>query len=142
MNAYAIATLTLAIIGPLLAAVVLARTRGFRWDEFGTVTVSPTYPGTSAPTAATMQNYNMVIGTVVAGASSDVQTIITHNFGLSAAEIAQGFPLVVLTGLGDETTSSWWEASQNPNYTVLAKNNYATGPTTQYNISRPHSITR
>jgi len=110
----------------------------------GAVTISYLYPFTSAPTAAQMQNqpFNTVTATVSATAAGDTSAVITHNFGLSAAEITQGFPFPLIIGQSDETTSPWYESSENPNFTVIQKNTLGTGPAVKVAIVRPHSITR
>jgi hypothetical protein len=95
------------------------------------VTVSYKSPYTSAPTLV-QQHYtpqNQVIATVVAGLASDTVAIITHDFGLTAAELLLGYPSVQITRIADEgqQTSPWWESSENPNYTVLEKNATSAG---------------
>lgn len=94
-------------------------------------TVTYKSPYSSAPTAV-QQHYtphNQVIATVVAGAASDDVVVITHDFGLTAAELALGYPSVQLTPISDGgSTSPYWEASQHPNYTVLEKNTDDVGP--------------
>jgi hypothetical protein len=107
------------------------------------VTISYLYPTTATPTQAFMQNYNMLIATVQASAAADTSAVITHDFGLPASDISQGFPLLIFSpGDGNEITSPWYEASENPNYTVLQKSTTAAGGLLKVNISRPHSITR
>jgi hypothetical protein len=105
------------------------------------VTITYLYPSTSVP--ATYTPGNMVVATVVATAALDTSAVITHQFNLSAADISSGFPMVVLTPQdGNEITSAWYEASENPNYTILQKNTTAIGGTEKVNISRPNTLTR
>jgi hypothetical protein len=111
----------------------------------GVVTVAYQAPYTTAPT--TLQQYtsprSLVIATVLAGLAADVQAIITHDFNLSAAEITLNYPVVVLTPLdGNAITSPWFEASQNPNYTVLGKGTTAVGSLTKVSIMRPATQVR
>lgn len=109
------------------------------------VTVTYKAPYTTAPTTA-QQHYtpkNLVIATVAASVAGDTQAIITHNFGLSAAELALDYPLVAITPQdGNEITSPWFEISQAPNFTVLGKGTTATGGTVKVAIQRPASQIR
>lgn len=111
----------------------------------GSVTVTYKAPYTSAPTAV-QQHYtpkNLVIATVSASLAADTQAIITHNFGLSAAELLLDYPLVAITPQdGNEITSPWFEVSQASNYTVLGKGTTAAGGTVKVAIQRPASQIR
>jgi len=117
-----------------------------RQSQKGTVTITYLWPYTVAPTAAQMQGANpnyTVIATVSASAAADTSAVITHDFGLTAAEITQGFPVVTLVPQdGNEITSAWFEASENPNYTILQKGTVAAGGTQKVVIQRPHTIGR
>lgn len=106
------------------------------------VTITYTYPQTSAPTAVQARAANMVVATVAASAAADTSAVITHNFALSNAEITQGFPRTVIVPQASEQSSNWFEASQNPNFTVLQKPTADTGPTAKVFIDRPHTIVR
>ena len=122
---------------------------------FGAVTTTYLYPtnlgplvgGNVAPTQTQMgpetaAKFNTVIATVSASAAGDTSAVITHNFQLTAGEISQGFPRTVLEFLTDATSSPWFVASQNPNYTVIQKNTLNAGPTVEVIIDRPHTLTR
>lgn len=63
------------------------------------VTVTYEFPvaGTVAPTAAQSFRRNTVIANIIKTADADASAVITHNFNLSAAELAAGGPEVVLT---------------------------------------------
>ena len=114
-------------------------------SQRGVVTITFLFPYTTAPTAAQQAAvpHSTVVATVVAGAASDTSAVITHNFNLSAAEITQGFPTVILQPQdSNEITSPWFEASENPNYTVLQKNTTAAGGTEKVTIMRPPTNTR
>lgn len=109
------------------------------------VTVIYKAPYTTAPTKV-QQHYsprNLVIATVQASAAGDVQAIITHDFGLSAAELALGYPLVSITPEdGNAITSPWFEISQHANFTVLGKGTTAAGALSKVAIQRPASQVR
>ncbi len=81
------------------------------------VTVTYTYPvaGTTAPTALQASNANAVVADVVATADADTTAVVTHNFGLTAAQLANGFPLVneVPTLSQALTAMSGWVNSAN-----------------------------
>jgi hypothetical protein len=110
-----------------------------------TVTVTYRAPYTTAPTKV-QQHYtpkNTVIATVQAGSAGDTQAIVTHDFGLSNAEITQGFPLVLITPEdGNAITSPWFEISQASDYTILGKGTTAAGALSKVAIMRPATITR
>ena len=114
------------------------------------VTITNLYPtnlgplagGNVAPTQVQMGDpkaakFNTVIATISASAASDTSALITHNFQLTASEISQGFPRVVLIPLADETSSPWFEASQNPNFSIFQKNTLNAGAAYRVMISRP-----
>ena len=120
------------------------------------VTVYYLYPSvgsaattTNIPTSKQMNGNpgaNTVIATVLPSANADASAIITHMMGLTTAQLSQGLPLIsveVLDNLGQ--LSNWSIVSQNPNYSVLAKNNTSQGadtvPQIQVNVQRPHTIT-
>lgn len=115
-----------------------------RQSQKGAVTITYLYPGTVAPPAIPNPlPQSMVIATVVATAAADTSAVITHQFGLSNAEITQGFPRVAIIAQdGNEITSPWWEASENPNYTILQKGTVAIGGLAKVIIDRPHSMGR
>lgn len=115
-----------------------------RADQRGAVTINFLYPFTVAPTSAQMINtpYNTVIATVSASAAGDTSAVITHDFGLPTSDISSGFPQLTIVPQSDETTSPWYEASENPNYTVLQKNTLGVGATAKVFVQRPHSIVR
>lgn len=109
-------------------------------SQRGAVTITFLYPYTTAPTAAQQAAvpHSTVVATVSASAAADTSAVITHNFNLSAAEITQGFPTVILAPQdGNEITSAWFELSENPNYTVLGKGTVAAGGTQKVTIMRP-----
>jgi hypothetical protein len=106
------------------------------------ITVTYLYPTTVAPTLAQMQNFNMVIATVASTSTADTSAVITHDFALTAAEISQGFPEVEWIAQDQsEITSSWFELSENPNFTILGKGTTA-GGTIKVFLKRPHTIVR
>jgi hypothetical protein len=117
--------------------------RRLQWQR-GAVTITYLYPGTVVPPPTPFPlPQNMVIATVAASAAADTSAVITHLFNLSNAEITQGFPTVVIMPQADpEVTSGWFEASENPNYSVLQKNTTAAGVLSKVSITRPHTIVR
>jgi len=109
------------------------------------VTLTYRAPYSSAPTLV-QQHYkpkNLVIATVLAGAASDAQVIITHDFGLTSQDLAMGYPLVTITPEdGNSITSPWFEASQAHDYTVLGKSTVDVGGQVKVGISRPPTSIR
>lgn len=116
-----------------------------RSTQRGAVTITYLFPYTTAPTAAQQAAvpHSTIVATVAATAAADTSAVITHNFNLTNAEITQGFPCPVITPQADpEVTSGWWEASENPNYTVLQKNTTAAGVLSKVTLFRPHTNQR
>lgn len=106
---------------------------------FGTVTTSYLFPATTTPT---FTQGSMVIATVASSAAGDNSAIITHAFGLSNAEISQGFPILTFDNQGDEQSGGWFEVSENPNFVVLGAGTSAAKPTTKVVIERPNTLVR
>lgn len=65
------------------------------------VTLLYLYPVQSAtpPTALQALNSNMNTVDITATADADVAATVTHNWALTAAQLAQGFPLITLTNV-------------------------------------------
>lgn len=94
------------------------------------VTVTYQYPvaGTTAPTAAQMGGsvnpiLSKVRATVIAAVDADTTATITHNMGLSAADLAAGRCEVKITPLVQTTAalSLWAVTSVTANTIVLTK---------------------
>lgn len=112
-------------------------------------TVTYAYPvaGVTAPTAAQMLNANTVRANIIASADGDTVATVTHNMGLSVAELAAGQPEVYLTGtLSQALTalSGWTVTTKTTNAITLTKLT-STGsgnasPQLDVVIKRPHSI--
>ncbi len=112
------------------------------------ITVTYTYPvaGVTPPTAA--QAKDLVVASVVASADGDTVATITHNFGLTAAQLAAGFPLVSMTlgplGQALAASSGWSFTSASANAAVFTKlATVGSGSATAQLIvalQRPHSI--
>lgn len=126
--------------------------RGFRLrelllSELGAVTVTYQYPvaGAVAPTQAQIANLSAVSATVTATADADTTATITHNFQLSAAQLANGQPIVVLAGLlAAAQISLWVVTSITANTIVLTKATTATSgnaaPQLQVWVLRPNTL--
>jgi len=111
------------------------------------VTVTYTYPvaGTTPPVAAQAANENAIVGTVTATLDADTTAVITHNWGLSAAQLAAGQPFVRLVGTGaTEILSGWYVSAVATNTVTLTKattaGSGAAGAQLTFTIDRPHSI--
>jgi hypothetical protein len=105
--------------------------------------------GLVAPTA--LQAKDLVTFVIVATASAGVTVTATHNLGVSAADLALGFPEVVIEPLyasaGTEALNdagAWLCIAKDANTVQLAK--AATGgstlPVVQVHVLRPHTIGR
>lgn len=72
------------------------------------ITIGYEHPviGAVAPTAA--QVATQVTATVIASADGDTNADITHNMALTAAELAAGFPIIVLEPISANAQLSLW----------------------------------
>lgn len=115
------------------------------------VTVTYLHPvaGGTAPTALQASNAQSVVADVIATADADTTATITHNFGLSAAELASGSPVIDFVPIISQSLtalSSWAVTAIATNSVTLTKLT-STGsgnanPQVRVFIQRPHSITK
>ncbi len=76
---------------------------------------------------------------------ADTTITITHNFGMTAAELAAGFPIIIAAGVnaGTEAAISFDVSWANSVSVILTKGNAAgTGGTWDFTLLRPHSLIR
>ena len=113
------------------------------------VTVTYQYPvqGTTAPTAAQTLNKNTVRATVIATADADTTATITHNLGLTAAQLTEGAPEVTLCPILSQalTALSGWVCSAKAANTVTLTKLTSTGSGNARAqlavvVKRPHTI--
>lgn len=111
------------------------------------VTVAYLYPviGGVAPTA--LQTADMVVATVIADNNADTDAVIVHNMGLSAAELAEGKPIVTLEpGIAEAAAarvSNWIVGAKAANQVTVHKaagGGGAAGIQLRVVVRRPHSI--
>lgn len=105
------------------------------------------YPiaGLTAPTATQSYGHNQVSADINKGASGDTDVTITHNMNISVADLAAGFPEVVLEPtLASFYTALYFVASRTTNTVVLtgATGGGTTGANVRVRIRRPNSITK
>lgn len=107
-----------------------------------TVTYEAPVSGTVAPTAAQSKNKNTVSAVVTGdGVVTSTSIVITHNWGLTAAQLAQGFPQVVVENLlvggqaGNPIVAA--KAANSVTLTVVA----FTGAALRVRLQRPMSLT-
>lgn len=111
-----------------------------------TVTYEHPVAGLVAPTA--FQAKGIVNATIIKGANADIAATITHNMGLSAAELAAGFPKVTITPIEQVTAvlADWTVAARGANDITLAATaavgSGSANPQVRVIIERPHSIVR
>jgi len=110
-----------------------------------TVTYEHPVTGIVAPTA--LQAMDKVVATVIATANGDVAATITHNIGLSVAQLAAGFPDILIEHMlpaGWLSTPYVLEADRLTNSIVVtmsaAVGSGDANPQFRVTISRPHSI--
>jgi hypothetical protein len=150
----------LAFAGTLLVVAILAgavlsgwpgavMTLMFLGPVFGSVTVTYTHPvaGLVAPTA--LQTKEMVKADIIASADADTTAIVTHNMGLSAAELAAGMPTVVMTLILSQALaalSAWTNTAVDANTATFTKlataGSLSASPQLRVTITRPHTIGR
>ncbi len=111
-----------------------------------TVTYQHPITGLVAPTAA--QVADMVIATIIKTLDADVAATITHNFGLTAAQLAAGFPVIDITPIlqVDAKLSDFTVNARGANdvsfIMTAAVGSGNAAPQVRVTIERPHSIGR
>lgn len=112
-----------------------------------TVTYEHPVAGLVAPTA--VQVATQVTATVIASADGDTNADITHNMALSVAELAAGFPIVILEPLTAPAQLSLWyvPAANKTTNAVRVTKSVAGGSGNaaaqlRVHILRPHTIGR
>jgi fructose-1,6-bisphosphatase/inositol monophosphatase family enzyme len=115
------------------------------------VTVTYTWPvsGITAPTLAQMQNFNAVVAEIAATADGDTTAVVTHNFNLSAADLAALFPFVKMVQAGATAILSGWYlnlAAATADSLTFTKattgGSGAAGTQLVVQLTRPHTIER
>ena len=109
------------------------------------VTVNYRYPvtGIVAPTA--LQSKSTVVAAIIATLNGDTDAVITHNFGLSAAELALGWPEVIITPMQQAigAASGWACTAYAADTVTVTKSGAAGGDAAEQVmvvVRRPHSI--
>lgn len=114
-----------------------------------TVTYLSPVAGTVAPTALQASNCQQIVADIVATADADTTATVTHNFGLSAADLAAGDPRITLTPLLSQALtalSGWAVTTIATNSLTLTKlTSVGSGNANaqlRVSVQRPHSITK
>jgi hypothetical protein len=117
------------------------------------VTVTYQYPvaGVTAPTAVQMGSsaaplLSKVRATVISTVDGDTTATITHNMGLSTADLAAGRPEVKLTGISAFAAVAGWFVSSFTTNTVVLTKTTTTGSGNaaaqlEVVVERPNSVT-
>lgn len=126
-----ITTSMASVLGTLGTIVVGLNTVAYEW---------PT-TGATAPTAAVMSKHQQMTA-IVTGDNSATAFTITHNFGLSTAEITAGFPEVLFEPiLAAGITAAPFILSKTAN-TVVCTCTAFTGAGLRVRVRRPHTMDR
>jgi hypothetical protein len=112
------------------------------------VTLDYTFPdagGATEPTQARMAGRSLVQGTIIKSADGDNTVTITHNMQLTAAQLTQGFPEVVLEPLlANYYITNPFVASKTADTVVLTLGTGGgsgnAGAQIRFRIRRPHSM--
>lgn len=111
------------------------------------ITINYEFPTVIAPTAS--QAKDLVTCNIVSTSTAALAGIVSHNFNLTAAELAKGFPEVILTPLwgtvGTEAIVNMWAVTDKAANTVtIAKTSADTGvgakAQLRVHLRRPHTI--
>ena len=96
--------------------------------------------GAVAPTAAQALLSNTITASVVF-ADADTTATITHNFGLTTAQLNLGFPIVSMVQTTSGTLAVNYSATPGANTVIIAKASTAAGSGSTFNvaIARPFS---
>jgi hypothetical protein len=108
------------------------------------ITVTYAYPvsGVTAPTAGQTLRKNLVTAVVIIG-DTDTTTVVTHNWGLLASELADRFPIIVWNYVTPGTAPLLLSFSRATNaVTVNKPSAVGSGATFEISLLRPHTIIR
>lgn len=108
------------------------------------VTVTYAYPvaGGTAPTSKQAKRRNMLTATVIM-ADGETAAVVTHNWGLSNAELADLFPVVTWNYVTPGTSPALLSFSRATNAVTINKGTgTGSGGTFEVNLERPHTIIR
>ena len=105
-----------------------------------TVTYQNPVAGTTAPTVAQALLTNLITASV-AMADADTTATVVHQFGLSAAQLAAGFPIVTFNFSTAGTLAVNYSVTVGATNVVIAKASTATGSgsTLEVSVMRPWS---
>ena len=103
--------------------------------------------GTTPPTFAQSLLCNTVTATIYATSGPDTAAVITHNFGLPAADISAGWPTVGIEAIDTlGQASGWWLQSIDPNWVGLGRLTSTatedTVPSIKVKVRRPITMDR
>lgn len=137
-----VAALCVAFLAPDLGTMsrVLA---GGSLFAFG-LTVTYAYPvaGLTAPTASLMKHRSLLTAVVIM-ADGDAAAVLTHNWGLSVAELADNFPLVTWNYVTPGAAATVLSVTRATNTLTLTKAaGVGSGSTFEVTLMRPHTIVR
>lgn len=107
----------------------------------GTATINYKYPVSAsiAPTAQQVYGLGIVTAQVNFG-DTDASAVVTHNFGLSANELADLFPAVIVDPTAGGTTFPQFTYTKATNAVTINKaSTSGTGGTFDVIILRPHT---
>jgi len=111
----------------------------------GTATVTYLYPvaGATAPTAAQIRLLSLVTVQVHFG-DTDTSAVLTHNFGESTAENADGFPLIDwwITAPGTVVPLISFAFTDTNTVTITKASTTGTNCTIEVALLRPHTNMR
>jgi hypothetical protein len=110
---------------------------------FGVNTVTYTTPvaGVTAPTAAQSRTHQMLIATIT-GDNSATTFVVTHNWALSVAELAAGYPVVILSPLLAAGYTAAALKTTSATNSVTFTNTAFTGAGLQVTLLRPWTAMR
>jgi len=109
--------------------------------SFGVVVVTYKFPvsGLTAPTDRQVYGLGIVTAQVFM-ADTDLSAVITHNFGLTAAELADLFPIPIVNATAGATAFDGFTYSATANTLTLTKPSaVGSGGTFNVAILRPHT---
>jgi hypothetical protein len=107
----------------------------------GTATINYKYPVSAsiAPTAQQVYGLGVVTAQVNFG-DTDISAVVTHNFGLSANELADLFPIVIIDPTSGGTVFPQFTFTKATNAVTMNKaSTSGTGGTFDVTILRPHT---
>lgn len=133
------------VIGALSLALAVGATVTLTYNTPAqNAPIALTLGGTVPPSAAQSQYIN-ILSVQASVADGDLSIVLVHNWSLTTAQIAAGFPLVrvdlITAGTAVPTLTGWYTGSAANTFTITKASAAGSGATYLVTLQRPNTMT-